>query len=98
MTLFLVVFPIVMKPKDKRLPSKQSTASDTDFIVGSAEKAFKEAVGVSQPDYEIAIAQGRRNVKEFVIWKESSEHLTFASRNILWLSYILRRRETVLEI
>lgn len=40
MTIFLVALPIVMKPKDKSLPSMQSTVSNTDFILGSAEKAF----------------------------------------------------------
>ena len=52
MTIFLVVFPIAMKHKDKRLPSKQSTVSNTDFLLGPVEKALKEAAGISQPDYE----------------------------------------------
>ena len=58
MTIFLVAFPIAMEPEDKRLLSKQSTVSNTDFTdfhLGPVEKAFKEAVGISQPDYEIEI-------------------------------------------
>lgn len=58
MTIFFVAFPIAMKPEDKRLLSKQSTVSNTDFtdfLLGPVEKAFKEAVGISQPDYEIEI-------------------------------------------
>lgn len=51
MTIFLVAFPIAMKPEDKRLLSKQSTVNNTDFtdfLLGPVEKAFKEAVGISQ--------------------------------------------------
>ena len=58
MTIFLVAFPIAMKSGDKRLLSKQSTVSNTDFtdfLLGPVEKAFKEAVGISQPDYETEI-------------------------------------------
>ena len=58
MTIFLVAFPIAMKPGDKRLLSELSTVSNTDFtdfLVGPVQKAFKEAVGISQPDYETEI-------------------------------------------
>lgn len=55
MTVFLVVFPIAMKHKDKRLPSKQSTVSNPDFLLGPAEKSLKEAAEISQPDNEIEI-------------------------------------------
>lgn len=58
MTIFLVAFPIAMKPGDKRLLSELSTVSNTDFtdfLLGPVEKAFKEAVGISQPDYETEI-------------------------------------------
>ena len=60
MNIFLVAFPIAMKPEDKRLLSEQSTVSNTDFtdfLLGPVEKAFKEAVGISQPDYEIEISE-----------------------------------------
>lgn len=58
MTIFLVAFPIAMKPGDKRLLSELSTVSNTDFtdfLLGPVQKAFKEAVGISQPDYETEI-------------------------------------------
>lgn len=56
MTIFLVAFPIVMKAKDKRLPSKQSAASNIDFYVGSVERALKETWGFRNYDYETDIA------------------------------------------
>lgn len=75
MNIFLVAFPIAMKPEDKRLLSEQSTVSNTDFtdfLLGPVEKAFKEAVGISQPDYEIEITWSRTNVKIVFIWKAGS--------------------------